>query len=261
MKKQLSGRWALVTGASSGIGELLAVELAGHGANLVLVARRREALDSLAARIKERCGVQTHVEAADLGLPGEPERIFESLRSRGIRVAVLVNNAGFAAHGIFDSIDARTEEALIDVNAKAVVRMTRLFASPMRAAGFGRILMTASVGAYSPAPLYAVYSAAKAFVLSYGLAVRSELRGTGVSVTVLSPGVVRTDFHRVAGHETNRFKQATGMEAAPVARAAVRGLLRGKAEVVPGFINKILVFTTRLVPRPSQAAMAGGFME
>jgi short-subunit dehydrogenase len=261
MKGKLSGKWALVTGASSGIGASLANELAAEGADLVLVARRKEALEDIAARIRADHAVKTDVEAADLGLPGEPERIFESLRSRGISVSVLANNAGFGAYGVFDAIDVRTEESLIDLDVKAVVRMTRLFAPPMRAAGFGRILLTASVGAYSPSPLYAVYCAAKAFVLSYGVAIRHELRGTGVSVTVLSPGVVRTDFHRVAGHEDNRFKKATGMEAAPVARAAVLGLLRGKAEVVPGFVNKGLAFSTRLFPRPLQAAMAGGFME
>ncbi len=155
---------------------------------------------------------------------------------------------------------AAMEEAMIELDVKAVARMTRLFAQPMRAAGFGRILLTASVGAYSPSPLYAVYCACKAFVLSYGVAIRHELRGTGVSVSVLSPGVVRTEFHRVAGHEQNRFKERTGMDAVPVARAAVRGLLRGKAEIVPGFVNKTLAFTTRLAPRPMQAAMAGGLM-
>jgi uncharacterized protein len=97
-------------------------------------------------------------------------------------------------------------------------------------------------------------------VLSYGLAIRHELRGTGVTVTVLSPGVVKTDFHRVAGHEDNAFKKRTGMDAGPVAAAAVKGMLRGKAEVVPGFVNKTRVFTTRLAPRPMQAAMAGSLM-
>jgi short-subunit dehydrogenase len=260
MKKDLSGKWALVTGASSGIGAALANELAAHGADIVLVARRLDALQTLAKQIGAEQGVRTHVEAADLGQAGEPERLFEALRKNSINVSVLANNAGFGTYGIFDSIDAATEEAMIELDVKAVARMTRLFAQPMRAAGFGRILLTASVGAYSPSPLYAVYCACKAFVLSYGVAIRHELRGTGVSVSVLSPGVVRTEFHRVAGHEKNKFKERTGMDAAPVASAAVRGLLRGKAEVVPGFVNKMLAFTTRLAPRPLQAAMAAGLM-
>jgi len=260
MKKELDGRWALVTGASSGIGAALAAELAARGAALVLVARRRDALEALASRLRAEHGVEARVETADLDRQGEPERLFTSLAAAGITVSVLANNAGFGIYGAFDSIEAGTEEAMIDLDVKAVVRLTRLFVAPMRAAGYGRVLLTASVGAYSPSPLYAVYCASKAFVLSYGLAIRRELRGTGVSVTVLSPGVVRTDFHRVAGHEDNRFKERTGMEAAPVAAAAVQGLMRGKAEVVPGLINKTLVFTTRLAPRPMQAAMAAQLM-
>jgi hypothetical protein len=205
MKQDLHGRWGLVTGASSGIGIVLAED-------------------------------------------------------GGVAVSLLANNAGFGMYGAFDAIDPATEESMIDLDIKALVRLTRLFAPRMREAGFGRILLTASVGAYSPGPLYAVYYAAKAFVMSYGLAVRHELKGSGVTVTVLSPGAVKTAFHRVAGHEKNRFKERTGMEAATVGRAAVLGMLRGKAEVVPGFVTKLLVFSTRLVPRPVQAAMAGGLM-
>ena len=260
MNKELSGRWAMVTGASSGIGIVLADELAARGADLVLVARRRDALEEVATRVRVAHGIQVRVETADLAQDGEPERLAESLHKGGIAVSILANNAGFGAYGAFDSIDVSTEAAMIDLDIKALVRLTRLFAPQMRAAGFGRILMTASVGAYSPGPLYAVYCAAKAFVLSYGLAVRHELRGTGVTVTVLSPGVVKTEFHAVAGHTKNRFKEKTGMEAGPVGRAAIRGLLRGKAEVVPGFLTKLLVFSTRLAPRPLQASMAGGLM-
>ena len=260
MKKELSGKWALVTGASSGIGAALAKELAAQGADIVLVARRLDALQNLARQISAEQGVRTRVETADLGRPGEPERLFDALRKANINVSVLANNAGYGTYGVFDAIDAATEEGMIELDVKAVARITRLFAQPMRAAKFGRILLTASVGAYSPSPFYAVYCACKAFVLSYGVAIRHELRGTGVMVSVLSPGVVRTEFHKVAGHEKNRFKERTGMDAAPVARAAVRGLLRGRAQIVPGFVNKTLAFTTRLAPRPMQAAMAGGLM-
>jgi uncharacterized protein len=260
MKKELSGRWAVVTGASSGIGIVLAEELAARGADLVLVARRREPLEEVAARIRAAHGIQARVETADLARAGEPERLAETLWKSGIEVSLLANNAGFGAYGAFDAIDAATEASMINLDVAALVRLTRLFAPRMRAAGFGRILLTASVGAYSPGPLYAVYCAAKAFVLSYGLAVRHELRGTGVTVTALSPGVVKTEFHAVAGHTRNRFKERTGMEAGPVGRAAIRGLLRGKAEVVPGLLTKILVFGTRLAPRSVLASMSGGLM-
>ena len=260
MKKELGGKWAVVTGASSGIGIVLAQELAARGADLVLVARRRDALEAVAARIRAAYGTQVRVETADLARDREPERLAEALHRDGIAVSVLANNAGFGAYGAFDAVDAATETAMIDLDITALVRLTRLFAPRMRETGFGRILLTASVGAYSPGPLYAVYCAAKAFVVSYGLAVRHELRGTGVTVTVLSPGVVKTEFHAVAGHTENRFKERTGMEAGPVGRAAVRGMLRGKAEVVPGFLTKVLVFSTRLAPRPFLARMSGGLM-
>jgi short-subunit dehydrogenase len=259
MEKEIKGAWALITGASSGIGAEIARDLAARGANLVLAARRREALDALASELR-RAGVDVRVEPADLAKPGEPERLFQVLESRGIRISILVNNAGFGAYGPFDSIDAATEEAMLNLDIKALVRLTRLFVGPMRAAGFGRILLTASTGAYQPTPLYAAYSAAKAFVLSYGHAIRRELRGSGVTVTVLSPGVTRTEFHRVAGHTDNPFKAATMMEAAPVARAATRALLGRKAEIVTGLVNKLLTFSVRFVPRTLQAAMAARLM-
>jgi uncharacterized protein len=258
--QEVKGKWALVTGASSGIGREMARELAARGVHLVLVARRREALESLAAEVKKQHGVDVVVEAADLARAGEPERLFEALRARKIAVSILVNNAGFGAYGNFDCIDAGTEEMMLDLDIKALVRMTRLFVGPMRAAGHGRVLLTASTGAYQPTPLYASYGAAKAFVLSYGHAVRRELRGTGVTVTVLSPGVTRTEFHRVAGHESNPFKRATIMDASPVAKAAVAALLRGRAEIVTGLVNKALVFSVRFLPRTAQAAMAARVM-
>jgi len=255
----IRGSWALVTGASSGIGAAVSRELCARGVNLVLAARRREALDALAAELRA-AGVQARAEAVDLASTGEPERLFEALRATGITISILVNNAGFGAYGAFDSIDAATEEAMLDLDIKALVRVTRLFVGPMRAQGHGRILLTASTGAYQPTPLYATYSAAKAFVLSYGHAIRRELRGSGITVTVLSPGVTRTEFHQVAGHGSNPFKRATMMEVQPVARAATRALLQGRAEIVTGVLNKILVFSIRLVPRPMAAAMAQRLM-
>jgi len=149
---------------------------------------------------------------------------------------------------------------MIDLDIKAVARMTRLFVPRMRAEGWGRILLTASIGAYSPTPLYATYCAAKAFVLSYGIAIREELKGTGISLTVLSPGVTRTEFHAVAGHESNPWKRATMMEPEPVVRAALKGLFRGKAEVVPGLSNKLMALSTRFISRPVQAGFAALMM-
>jgi short-subunit dehydrogenase len=260
MPKELEGKWALVSGASSGIGAELARELAVRGARLVLVSRRTEKMEAL-ARDLQSCGMSdVFVASADLAEKGAPERLLKALESRGIEVSVLVNNAGFGAYGPFETIPADVEEAMLDLDIKAVARMTRLFVPAMRAAGYGRILLTASTAAYQPTPLYASYAAAKAFVLSYGVAIRQELRGTGVSVTVLSPGVTRTEFHKVAGHEDNAFKRVTMMEAPAVAKAAVEALLRGRAIVMPGALNRALAFSAALVPRTTQAAMAQRLM-
>ncbi|HET7839355.1 MAG TPA: SDR family oxidoreductase [Rectinemataceae bacterium] len=260
MAKELEGRWALVSGASSGIGAELARELASRGSKLVLVSRRTEKMEALAREIQALGMIEIHVVSADLTERGAPERLLKVLESRGIEVSILANNAGFGAYGPFDSIPAEVEAAMLDLDIKAIVGLTRLFAGPMRKAGWGRILLTASTAAYQPTPLYASYAAAKAFVLSYGLAVRSELEGTGVSVTVLSPGVTRTAFHSVAGHEDNAFKRATMMEARPVARAAVTALLRCRPEVVPGAVNKLSAFGVRFLSRPAQASMAKRLM-
>lgn len=257
--RELRGKWALVTGASAGIGAELARQLGAIGVNLVLAARRREPMEALASELAQK-GITVIVEPCDLAKPGEPDRLFQALTSRGITVSMLVNNAGFGAYGQFDSIDAATEESMLDLNVKAVTRLTRLFVGPMRAAGFGRILLTASTGAYQPSPLYATYSATKAFVLSYGHAIRRELRGSGVTVTVLSPGATHTDFHRISGLETNAFKRATMMDAAPVARSAVRALLRGRAEVITGILNKVMAFSIRFIPRTMAAGIAAKAM-
>ncbi len=262
MNTKADATWALVTGASSGIGLEMAKELASQGMKLVLVARRKEALDSLAAELKVR-GTEAIVEPADLSKPGEPERLFASLAARKIAVSVLVNNAGFGSYGPFDAIDPSVEEGMIDLNIKALVRMTRLFVAPMRAAGFGRLLFVSSIAAFQPSPGYTTYSATKSFVMSYALAARRELRNAGVSVTVLYPGVTATEFHDIAQDALHKsaFKRATAMSAQAVAKAAIRGLLSGKPEVAPGFANKLMIFSNRFVPRTLAAAIAGKLMK
>ncbi|HTX73023.1 MAG TPA: SDR family oxidoreductase [Rectinemataceae bacterium] len=260
MEYRLGGEWALVTGASSGIGAQVARRLASLGARLALVARRRDALDALAAELRSEFGSEVLVVPCDLSERGEPERLHADLSARGVAVSLLVNNAGYGIYGPFDGLDRGNEDAMLDLDVRAMLRLTTLFAADMRRRGSGRILLTASTAAYQPSPLYASYAAAKAFVLSYGLAVRQELLGSGVTLSVLCPGVTDTAFHSVAGHEDNAFKRATMMSSERVAALAVTGLLRGRAQIVPGLLNKVLAFSTRLLPRTAQAAVAGTLM-
>ena len=188
------------------------------------------------------------------------KRLFELLRSRGITISILINNAGFGAYGPFDSIDASTEEAMLDLDVKALVRLTRLFVAPMRAACFGRILLTASTARTSRPLSMQLTRRPRPSCSATVTRSAGSLHGSGVSVTVLSPGVTRTEFHRVAGHEDNAFKRATMMEVGPVVREAVDALLRGRGEIVPGFLNKAMVIFMRFVPRGAQAALAAAFM-
>ncbi len=263
MKVSLKGKWALVTGASSGIGFEMAKDLAGKGMNLILVARREAELKALSLDLAARFGVCSEYMVSDLAKLGEPELLYEAVLKKNINVSVLVNNAGFGAHGEFDDIGADVERDMLTLNIDSLARLTRLFAGSMRQAGFGRLLFTSSIGAFMPSPSYATYCATKSFVLSYALAIREELRGTGITVSVLYPGVTETAFHKVAGHETaaNAFKRHTAMDAETVAKAGVHGMIRGTAEIIPGLLNKIMIFMTRFLSRPALAEMSARLMK
>ena len=252
----LRDRWALVTGASSGIGADVARELAVRGAHLVLVARREERLRALADELEKAHGVRTRVVAMDLAAPEAPRLLHEQMTREGIAVDVLVNNAGFGVFGPFLDVPWERDRQMLELDVLALVHLTKRFASDMRARGFGRVLQVASIGAFQPSPTYATYSAAKAFVQSFGEALACELRGTGVSVTVVSPGVTETEFFAVAGQQRSLFQRLTVMSSAKVARSAVRALERGRPLVVPGFANAMTAWSMRLLPRRWQASLA-----
>ncbi|MBK9125377.1 MAG: SDR family oxidoreductase [Chloroflexi bacterium] len=217
----LKGKWALVTGASSGLGEEFARQMSAAGTNLVLVARREDRLNAVADELSKAHGIQTKVIAADLSLPDVPQAIYDQLRADGIGVDVLINNAGFGLYGKFTDIAWEREQQMLDIDIATVVRMTRLFVPDMVARKFGYVLQVASIGAFLPSPLYASYSAAKAFVLSFSEAINFELRGSGVSVTTTCPGVTRTEFHDVSGQQYTLFQRFTLMEPEPCVRASI----------------------------------------
>ncbi|MHC4473832.1 MAG: SDR family NAD(P)-dependent oxidoreductase [Planctomycetota bacterium] len=240
---------ALVTGASSGIGRELARALAAGGHDLALVARRRPLLEELARDLAATHGVRAEVVAVDLSGPGGPTEIHEWASGLGLRIGCLVNNAGFAGHGGFADLPRELQLEQVTVNVCALVELTHLFLPAMIEHGEGRVLNVASTAAFQPGPYMAVYFASKAFVLSFSEALASELRGTGVTVTALCPGPTESGFWERAEIPSSGLVERAKMDAARVARVGYRGMMAGKAIVVPGFKNRLGALLVRLLPR------------
>ncbi|MGD8328138.1 MAG: SDR family oxidoreductase [Acidobacteriota bacterium] len=241
---------ALVTGASAGIGLELARLLARHRHDVVLVARREERLREIAAEIEADTGVTTHVIAADLAAEDGARRLYGEVRSRGIEVEYLVNNAGFGTFGPFAETEPDKTMDLVRVNISALTELTALFLPHMVERHSGRVLNVASAAAFQPGPLMATYYASKAYVLHFSEALNEELEGSGVSVTALCPGPVRTEFQQVAGMESSGLvqgKRLISVEA--VAESGYEAMMRGKAMVIPGLANRLLAFGVRFAPR------------
>lgn len=248
------GRWALVTGASSGLGADFAELLAARGCHLVLVARRRDRLESLAERLSGEHGIRTRVIEQDLLADEAVSRLADSLEDTP--VDILVNNAGFGLHGPFLRQDWHATEAMLRLDMLVLSELTHRFGGAMADRGLGWILNLSSIGAFQPSPTYAAYSAAKGYVLDLSYALRRELGPSGVTVTVLSPGVTRTEFLEVAGQSPSLYQRLIMKNSRPVARAGLRALGRGRAGIVPGLVNKLTVLTMRFLPRTWQAAVA-----
>jgi short-subunit dehydrogenase len=245
---------ALVTGASSGIGLELARVAAERGHDLVLVARREEALRALAAEIERDRGVSARVLPADLAAPDGPDAVVRAVEDLGIEVDVLVNNAGFGLYGDFLDTDIDVEREMIAVNVVAPTVLAKAFARGMVRRGHGRVLNVASTAAFQPGPRMAVYYATKAYVLSLSIALSIELAGTGVTVTCLAPGPVRTPFRERARVSASRlFSGERGMEPEAVARAGWAALERGRRLAIPGAWNRVGAAAARGVPLPFAA--------
>jgi short-subunit dehydrogenase len=243
------GKTALVTGASSGLGAELAWLFAADGHDVVLVARRRDKLEELAAGIEKKRGVRTVVLAQDLTDPGAPERIAGELGKRQLDVEFLVNNAGFGTTGAFADLDPRRELEMVQVNVAALVQLTRLLLPGMVARRSGRILNIGSTAGFAPGPFMAGYYASKAFVNSFTEALGYELHGTGVTATVSCPGATATEFAAVAGNDKSRLFQMGTMSAPAVAQHAYRAMMQGRPMAIPGARNKLLMQSLRFSPR------------
>lgn len=242
---------ALITGASSGIGEAFARALARPGDSLILVARSKDKLEALAAKLRASHGVAVEVIAVDLSEAGCGAKLATEIARRGLRVDLLVNNAGFGAAGAFAKQAPERDAEMIRLNVAAVVELAHAFLPAMLERGRGGILNVASVAGFQPTPHMAIYGATKAFVLSFSESLWAETRGRGVKVTALCPGPVDTPFFEATGNPELRKAVPKGMmmDADRVVAQALAALEAGRPVVVPGAANKLVTWAPRLLPR------------
>jgi short-subunit dehydrogenase len=257
----LDGKTALITGASSGLGADFARQLAELGCGLILVARRMDRLQDLQTEITTKYSVPALALAMDLTAADAPQKLYDQLKQAGRTVDILVNNAGYGLFGDFASSAWERLQQMLELDVVTLTHLTRLFLPEMIQRNYGFILLVASTGAFQPTPTYAAYSAAKSYVLSLGEALHYELRKTKVKSTVLCPGVTRTEFFEVAGQKMTAYQRMTVMESSSVARIGIRAMLKGRSSVVAGWLNSLMAWGTRLLPRPLLAAVSNRLMQ
>jgi len=239
----------LVTGASSGIGLELARCFAADGCRLVLVARKGIALENLAGELRKEHKIQAQVITADLAHPDTPNRLLAHLQAAGLKVDVLVNNAGFGAQGRFAELPLGRQLEMLQVNITSLTHLTGLLLPGMIERRRGGVLNVASTAAFQPGPGMAVYYATKAYVLSFTEALAEELAGTGVTATAVCPGPTTTNFGEAAGGKFKPIARKVSMTAAAVARLGHRAYRSGRVVAITGVRNKVPAFAVRLAPR------------
>lgn len=241
--------WVLITGASSGFGEEFARQYAGQGHSLVLVARRLDRLQALAEALRRQYRIDIVVEQVDLSDVAAVIQLHRRLREQGIAIDILINNAGHGLQGPFVENQLDAALAMVQLDVASLTAVTHVFAQDMRTRGRGKILLVASLLAYQGVQNFAVYSAAKAYVLRLGEALHRELKRDGVTVTALCPGMSDTGFAAAAQQKITPALKLLMMQPAPVVRAGIRALQAGRISVVPGWANKALVILTWATPR------------
>jgi short-subunit dehydrogenase len=256
--RDLLGKWAIVTGASSGLGADFAEILAGRGCCLVIVARRADRLEELRTRL-EGNGVKIHVLALDLSQRGAAAEVHAFTKQHGLVVDFVVNNAGFGKTGRFLESTWEYDESMLNVNVRTLHHLMKLFLPEMVARNEGRILNVASAAGFRPMGNFAAYAATKAYVLHLTEGVHAELADTGVRVSALCPGLTRTEFFDPA-KSSGLMRWAT-MPSLPVARAGIELMLRGDAFLVAGWLNRAMIFLGRFLPRRWVAASTMRFLE
>ncbi len=253
-----SGKWALVTGASAGIGVAFAEELASGGTKLVLTARRKDRLDELARRLATTYKVSTEVFPADLAEPTAPEKLFVFTKEKGIEIDLLINNAGFGQYGEFHSVKKQRLLDMVQVNCHAVVHLTHLYLPEMVARRRGDVLILASTASFQAVPYVSVYAATKAFDLLFAEGLAEEMKPYGIRVCALCPGSTESEFHAVSGQEKFIRKAET---AEKVAHTGLKALAAGKSYVISGLGNYLGAHSERLVPRRFVTKIAAGMFK
>jgi short-subunit dehydrogenase len=241
-------RWALVTGASSGIGAEFARRLAAHGMHLVLTARRQALLEKLAEELHIRHGTKTEIIPGDLTDPEEPRRLCEAIAAKGIQIELLINNAGFGWVGVVDETEVSRMQRLIQLNVASLVELTYRILPGMLQRGHGGIINVSSVAGFQPVAYMPTYSASKAFVLHFSEALWAECRDRGVTVTALCPGTTQTDFFDTA-NVPGWLKKHRFSTPEQVVKAALKALERRKQFVIPGWRNWLITFGVRIARR------------
>jgi uncharacterized protein len=241
--------WVLITGASSGFGEEFARQYAAQGRPLVLVARRLDRLETLAEALRQRHRIDVVVEQVDLSDVAAVIQLHQRLRERGMAIDILVNNAGHGRQGPFLDHPLDAALSMVQLDIASLTAVTHVFAQDMRTRRRGKVLLVASLMAYQGVENFAVYAAAKAYVLRLGEALHRELERDGVTVTVLCPGMSDTGFATAAEQKITFALKLVMMQAAPVVRAGIRALRAGRISVVPGWANKAIVIFVWATPR------------
>jgi hypothetical protein len=249
----------LITGASSGIGRELARCFAADGCRLILLARNTDALEALAGELRQAHEIETLVLTADLSRPETPARVFKELQGRGIKVDVLVNNAGFGANGTFAGLPLPRQLEMIQVNITALTNLTGLFLPGMIERRRGGVLNVGSLAGFLSGPGMNVYYATKAFVLSFTEALAEELAGTGVTATALCPGPTATNFGNISHGQKMRRLNTPKMPAATVASFGHRAFRQGRPLAIPGWQYRVLLLLIRFMPRWLVRKMAKRF--
>jgi short-subunit dehydrogenase len=248
-KNHVPQGYALITGASAGIGLEFAKVFAENGHDLILVARSEDKLEELADNLRKTYPVKVKVISKDLTQISDREGLLQAIAKEDIFVEVLVNNAGFGLSGAFSEQPANRQLEMIELNIGALTHLSRLFLPPMLERKQGFILNVASTAAFVPGPLMAIYYASKAYVLSFTSALACELEGQGITVSALCPGPTRSEFQKVAHLESSKLFEKNVMEAKEVAEFGYRELLKGKLIAIPGIKNKFLASTSAFAPQ------------
>jgi hypothetical protein len=257
MQNQWQGKWALVTGASAGIGVALATQLAAGGAHLLLTARRGDRLEELARKLRSTHKIQTESFVADLAQPDAPQKLYDFTRQKGLAIDLLVNNAGFGQYGELPKTPTQRLLDMVQVNCSAVVHLTRLFLPDMLARRRGDVLILASTASFQAVPYISTYAATKAFDLLFAEGLAEEMKPYGIRVCALCPGSTESEFHVAANQQrfTNKHRQET---AEKVARTGLEALAAGKSYVISGLSNYLGAHSQRLVPRSLVTRVAAG---